>query len=178
MGKRGRILIAVATVALLAMVVWRMLPAPEPVYDGKPYSYWLAQIDPTNLVHPQDKAYSAIIQIGTNGVPILLQMIRSQDSPLKAKIINWAAQHRFPWIRYTATEISHRRAEEAFSVLGYRATGAVPELINIFDKNASWESEYSAAVALGNIGPEAKAAVPSLLRGAGSPNAYVRLCAI
>jgi hypothetical protein len=45
MGKRGRILIAMMAVVVVGIMAWAFFAArsapPEPVYRGKPLSYWL-----------------------------------------------------------------------------------------------------------------------------------------
>jgi hypothetical protein len=167
-------------VLFLAAVAWEFLhaPAPEPVYEGKPLSQWLIQNDPANNTAARNEAFSALEHIGTNAIPTLLQMMRAHDSPSKAKLLTWAEQHPLPGIDYTSADEIHDRAQRGFSVLGYEAVSAVPELIKILDHSASWQTEYRVAEELGYVGPGAKAAVPSLLRAAASTNGYVRIFAI
>jgi hypothetical protein len=180
MAKRGRVLIAVAAVVLLAALAWFLFhaSAPEPVYRGQPLSHWLIQNDPANNLAARNEALSALDHIGTNAIPTLLHMMRAYDSPSKAEALNWAEQHPVPGIDYTSADDIHDRAQRGFSVLGYRAAGAVPELIKILDQSASWQTKYRTAEELGYAGPGARAAVPSLLRAATNTNGYVRLFAI
>jgi HEAT repeats len=180
MAKRGRVLIAVAAVVLLAALA-RLLfhaPAPEPVYQGQPLSHWLIQNDPANNLAARNEAFSALDHIGTNAIPTLLHMMRAYDSPSKTEALNWAEQHHVPGIDYTSADDTHDRAQKGFSVLGYRAVGAVPELIKILDQSASWQTKYRTAEILGYVGPGAMAAVPSLVRAATNTNEHVRLFAI
>jgi hypothetical protein len=142
-------------------------------YNGKPLSYWFAQLDsPTNYNNntAYQDAMNAVSQVGTNAIPILLQMLRANDSLLKTKVLTWAAQRRFLHFHYTKPNLINVRATWGFHELGPRAASAVPELVKILEQNISPESEWQTANALGFIGPEAKAAVPLLLRAAQSTN--------
>jgi HEAT repeat protein len=177
MGKRGRVLIAIAAVAILAVLAWTVLysPAPEPVCRGKPLSYWLQGFIPGSPNQPTyTDATVAVDAIGTNAIPVLVRMLRAHDSPLKTKFFFWAAHVRFLKLSYTPSFLINIQAQEAFRFLGPSAATAVPELIGILDQQISPHSEVSTALALANIGPEAKAAVPSLLSMATSTNEFVR----
>lgn len=56
-----------------------------------------------------------------------------------------------------------------FSILGARASNAVPELIRIYEENIAPSSACETAAALGGIGHEARAAVPVFLKLLNSP---------
>jgi hypothetical protein len=178
MGKRGRVFIAVAAIAVLAVLAWTMLhaPAPEPVYNGKPLSYWLQAYNPAqNGNQPTEaEANAAINEIGTNAIPTLLRMLRAHDSPLKTKIIKWVLHHHLFRTHYTSAVFLNSQATSGIEVLGPAAAIAVPELIKIVNENVSASSQSSAASSLGYIGPEAKEAVPSLLHATTSSNQNVR----
>jgi hypothetical protein len=179
MWKRGRILVVVFAAALLAVLVWAVLrasaPAPEPVYNGKPLSYWLGVYSSDTNVNGRTWGESeyAIQEIGTNAIPIFLQMLRAHDSLLKTKVLKWASRHRIPGIHYRDPMVINIEAMDGFSALGVRASNAVPELIKILDQNYSSSSRGCTAFTFAYIGPEAKLAVPALLRAATSTNEYV-----
>ena len=183
MGKRGRFLIAIAAIAVLAVLAWAILlsPAPEPFYKGKPLSYWLQGYTGNPGTNPPPtyaEANAAVDEIGTNAIPVLLQMLRAQDSPIKTKVIIWARRYRLIRNYYTVPSIQNIRARQGFEELGPRAIIAVPDLIKILDDNRSPRSQWAAACSLGSIGPGAKAAVPSLLREAVGTNQPVRMSSI
>jgi HEAT repeats len=185
MGKRGRVLIALTAVAVLAVLAWTLLhaPAPEPVYNGKPLSYWLQgyMMAGYNYGTNRPTAYEAAAAMrgaGTNSIPVLLQMLRAHDSPLKTKLLIWTTRHHIPGIHYTQPITLNVEASLAFYALGPQATNAVPDLIKILDQNISDGSRGSTASVLGKIGPEAAAAVPALLRAAASTNEFVYTSAL
>jgi hypothetical protein len=177
MGKRGRVLVVALAAALLAVMAWTVLRAPasvpEPVYNGKPLSYWLHVYRASfygGRPNPAE-AKAAIDEIGTNSIPTLLRMLRTHDSPLKSRLRTWASWQPFLRIHFTSASDLNLDATCGFFVLGGDARNAVPKLVKILDQNVSPESEGCTAMSLACIGPGAKAAVPSLIRAAtsGSP---------
>ncbi len=62
--------------------------------------------------------------------------------------------------------------------MGADASNAVPALIELYDRDLSILGQSTIARALGNIGPAAKQAVPSLLKRGTNPNRSVRASAI
>lgn len=83
---RKRLLLVIASLAMLAFIAvfWKMLPPKEPVYAGKPLSYWLMAYDmavPKDPFAPSEPdAEAAIRAIGTNAIPTLLQFLQKADS--------------------------------------------------------------------------------------------------
>src|SRR5580698_7244640 len=138
MGKRGRVLIAATAITVLTVLAWTLLhaPAPEPVYNGKPLSYWLQGFGNVskNTTLPNDgEATAAIRQIGTNAIPTLLRMLRAHDSPFKSRFLKWAYHYRFVRLRYQSAGNLNMEALRGFSELGPAATDAIPDLIKTLD---------------------------------------------
>src|ERR1035437_192656 len=179
---KRRILLIALLLAVLGGMAWLMSSWPrEPVYQGKPLTYWLERYYPPapktpsgGLVFPDPEAVEAIRHIGTNAIPTLLRMTRAHDSTLKRKLIALAQKQHFVPIRFTAPWDQNSRARFGFSELGSAASNAVPALIEILDSNFSPSSQESAASALGFIGPAARQAVPSLVRTLASTNGFNR----
>lgn len=185
MEKRGRILIAVAAVLAIGIIAWaffggRSVP-PEPMYKGKPLSYWLQAYDPvsggTNRPNPAD-ADAAMYHAGTNAIPTLLRMVREEGS-MKTRLLNWA--YRIPYFR----KYHPRRPSMEFLVviLGFHAlhedaTPAIPELIKILNRNPGLGAMTCSMAVLGQMGPAAADAVPTLLRVATHTNRNVRMGAL
>jgi hypothetical protein len=161
--------------ALLALIVVGMgfyiFYPREPIYKGRPLSAWLERGDSA-------EAREAMESAGTNAIPILLHMLRAGDFPVKLKLI--ALVHRLPFVKsvYITAPERNQRAASAFGMLGANAGDAVPPLIRIYDEGASTNSICLTAFALGSIGPPAKAAIHSLLRGVASRDADIRKSAI
>jgi hypothetical protein len=183
MGKRGRILIALTAVALLGVLAWVMLGAPssppEPVYKGKPLSYWLRGYGfPSTNGPSRYDADGAISAVGTNAIPTLLRMLCERDVSLKSKFLNWAVRYSFFRAHYHGSVEINFEAMSGFGALGPQAAGAISDLIQIMDKNSPPETRSFSANILGGMGPEAAAAVPSLLRAATNADTLVRNSAI
>lgn len=165
MRKRSRILFALAVVAVVGAIAWLALrpKVQEPVYGGKPLSVWLESYNSSDTV-ALEQLHEAIRHIGTNTIPLLLRRLQAKDSPLMLKLVALARkQHIFP-VKFTEAEILQEQACFGFVALGEDGRDAVPELIKIYNKRGSSNTVYSVTLALAYIGPEAKQAVPSLLR--------------
>jgi HEAT repeat protein len=102
-------------------------------------------------------------------------MLRATDSGSKARLIELLDRQPLAAIRIASAEDKNYEAYIAFRALGVDAVNAVPELIQIYEEKISMESQCSTADSLAEIGPIAKSAVPSLLRGLTTANAGVRL---
>src|SRR5208337_1192239 len=124
MGKRGRMVVVALAVALLAVMAWAVLRAPalgpDPVYNGKPLSYWLLAFNPAPRTPNRPaahEAFEALRQIGSNAVPTLLQLVRAHDFPPKVKLLNWAMRHHIPGIHYSDPELFNLEGAAGFGVL-------------------------------------------------------------
>ena len=151
--------------AFFSAAVWMLWPAPEPVYRGKPLSYWLDGLRP-GFRGPQSIADSqnALRAAGTNAVPTLLKMLAARDS----KVAEWLhrmsrKQNVFNWHHMFAFE------QNLTAVFGFQALppealrGLVPSLIAIYDQpGQNVGPRQSVTKVLATMGWEAKEAVPYL----------------
>src|SRR6266705_4608479 len=85
---RTGFLLLVLVVGVGGLVLWLRLTPQEPSYQGKPLRFWLSRAVDTGAVYDQTDPYAiecrkAIRSIGTNALPILLQILRAKDSTLK-----------------------------------------------------------------------------------------------
>ena len=155
MNKRRRLgLIVVLGVAITAAAFFAPRPR-EPVCQGKRLSVWLRELDNASLtVDSHNRAVEAVRQIGSNGVPILIEMLHSSDSWLKRKLIELAGKQS--WIRFHFTTAKERRcrAFRAIEVLGPAAHAAIPTLMELLNDN-DLETWPKAMICLAGIGPEA-----------------------
>jgi hypothetical protein len=164
---------------------WKTAPPREPVYEGKTLRRWLESHVLTSSANPPygspgwKKADEALRHIGTNAIPILLQMIRAKDPPpVMLKLLHMLRRQRLVKIRYRYAYQRNEEAEYAFEVLGKSAAGAVPGLIRIYEEAVTPSSQRCAALALGHIGPAAEAAIPVLLKNFTHTNVEVRFNAV
>src|SRR5687767_14445402 len=80
----------VLVIVLVCLLGLALLSRREPTYQGKPLSEWAQQYGSNhwggaNRAVAQE-AELAIRQIGTNGIPFLLDLIRTRDPVLKKKL--------------------------------------------------------------------------------------------
>lgn len=182
MGKRGRILVVSVAIVVLGVVGWSIFHAssapPEPMYKGKPLSYWLQGYVIASGPSATTHANTAVRAAGTNAIPLLLRMLQTQDSPTENKLVAWAFS--IPYVRehYTRPFDESFQAWQGFRDLGIIAAPAIPDLIKILNENTNTTTvEYSAAI-LGGLGPAASNAVPTLLRIATGTNQAARDAAL
>jgi len=168
MGRKRIIWLTVAFfVALLVVAVcilWEPSGPPEPMYQGKQLSYWLRM--------------QYVPEISTDAIPVLVRSLRAKDSRFK---LNFArVVEKVPWVHYRYWPATHQNgaAVLGFAALGSRAKGAVPELMEIYDRQISEESQEATAMALAYIGHDAETAVPTLLHGTSNAPTRVRVASI
>jgi hypothetical protein len=181
MCKPWRLPVIALAVLLLGGLARKVMTPREPTYEGKPLSFWLQGYDPINSSYNSPewlKANTAVRKTGTNAIPTLLQMLRATDSRWQLKLYLLSLQQDLIKYKYGFTSSRHHEAAQAFNILGADAYSAVPQLVEIYDSAISPSSQSSTAYALGEIGPAAKAALPSLMRGATNTIPDVRASAI
>ena len=179
MGKQRRNWLAVLLAAAFCGGGWLMLRPPErePVYEGKPLSYWLESYGPIMVAtnRSQREADAAVRQAGTNALPTLLRMLRARNSSMTLKLVELVQQQHFVAIHFLFPRLDRNyQAQVGFRILRADASNAVPALIKILEEKRSWESAMFTAISLGNIGPAAAAAVPALLQNATDPESEAR----
>ena len=152
----------------------------EPVYQGKPLSFWLEKYNngfstyPTGAGNPDSSTPEAALDhIGTNAIPTLLRMLETKDSRLKLKLIELSEQQHFITIHYAKAWHQNFAAIMGFNHLGdaVKREVPVPAWIEIYDQRPSAMAQSFIADALAERGAAAEPAVPSLLRMTTNTNA-------
>jgi HEAT repeat protein len=188
MRKRAKIALGVLVAAVLVVMGWQVFRPQErePVYQGKPLSVWLQEC----RADYRGPAHDAVRQIGTNAIPTLLKMLTKKDSLVVSKLSDLWDRHiqdspHLPgWFRHPSWYENRAwclRGEAllGFDILGANAQQAVPALIAIYERNISPDDKAKTGYSLNAIGPEAqRMAIPSYLRAAASPDAWVRWVAL
>src|SRR2546428_3295656 len=149
MGKKRGLLLAVLFVAPLCGLVWMLSRPAEPAYQGKPLSAWLEQYSEryvewppgsgslytlsawqkqhrgsyTTVPDPNSperlEAATAIRQIGTNGLPLLLRLISTRDSPLTKQLLAHLPKLWLTRLQPQRRALQdHQRGLTGFSILG------------------------------------------------------------
>jgi len=189
MRKRSRILLRLSLVLILGGFAWLMLRPnePEPLYQGKPLSYWLQGFSPSynlprynnpptnaNTSPTRAEAQAAVQHLGTNAIPTLLRFMSTPDTSLLAEFFQLVQRQRFIHIPYTSSWERAQEAERGFYELGPKMVWGVPQLIQIFDQHRSRTSRQMVPDILGRINPPAKEAVPMLVKATTDPDTFVR----
>jgi hypothetical protein len=123
--------------ALGGLWVWAPWMPREPLYDGKPLSYWLAQTQPLS-----EARWHVLARQDTNAIPFLVSALK------RGNFYNGAYFRLPPWLQKrlpVATE--HYRALVVLEMMGPLAKPAVPTLIRTLKaEHDAMASMYAARV--------------------------------
>jgi len=151
--------------ALLAGFAWLVLRPHEPVYRGKPLSFWLEAADVSAVYQheiPASPAELALRAQGTNTIPLLLKMARTPLYGFR-RMIGWMARDDGSSFLHLPPQLyKHDVAVWGFRLLRGEARPAVPELsrlLSVHDRDL----QISGLECLAAIGPDAAEAVPEIL---------------
>jgi hypothetical protein len=141
MDKKWRILLPVACVGVFGWLAWQAWPNREPVYRGKPLSYWLKGFDIgyNDPAKPAfDESVEAVRQTNTNALPVLLRMLRTRDSDWKHRLTRLAQKQRLIKIDYVTADRERWAARQGFmALLDPCAEAAIPQLVEISKQETS-----------------------------------------
>ena len=161
------------TSAIACLVAVPSARCSEPSYNGKPLSEWLLVLKERHAFELIDEAdaQEAVRQIGTNGIPTLLDLLGVHDERSAKKVLSKLHNKDLTaWFKYDENPDSGAKslrdlALDGFSILGTNAECAVPQITKV--------SAYSdeAARALLAVGPKGFSALTNALNG---PNAGIR----
>ncbi len=172
------------------------VPREQPVYQGKPLSYWVIKAGEDHFNGPPENAIEAICAIGSNAVPFLLNWMprpetihqygnRSSDTP------DWGAVEIAWWalgsdgksaIPVLASIINQpERTMDDYSVwtesakaISYLGPDAIAPMLtavtNMQGKHEVWELIHN----FQNLGTNGAPAVPALIHWANDPDYWVR----
>lgn len=180
--KPWRIVFYMVVVGAVCFALLLRTKKSEPTFEGRTLSSWLDHHVASSAAVPPygsegwQHADRALRAIGTNSIPILLQMLEANNPP---SMISKFANRR-GWARFTIEACERRReeAEYAFQLLGTNGASAVPELVRIYEKASSPSAQMYAAMSLRDIGRPARAALPSLIQRFNDADQYVRFYAV
>ncbi|MBU6401076.1 MAG: hypothetical protein KGS61_12205, partial [Verrucomicrobia bacterium] len=147
-----------ALILLTACLVEALLPR-EPVYQGRPLSQWLADLDPDQPKEVRAHAHEAIRQIGTNAIPVLMEWFRARDSRLKLRLMELSRKQHLLHLHFTSAHDRCRRAYRACRILGPAAKPVIPGMIELLNDTRTTPTAGNVLVLFGTdaIGPLAQA---------------------
>jgi len=187
MRKRKTVLLLATCLAVAATLVALLCRDPGPRYQGRPIDEWLEPLGGNARQHTTGgigyaDAHTAVKEIGTNAIPILLKWIAYKPNPSKSKqtiskllsilpprarpqrVVGWLYAKDPEQIRIDA-------ALAAFALLGSDACSAAPGLARIATVSADQGPAERAVDALVGIGP---LGLPALLGVITNRNAQAR----
>lgn len=178
MKKRFRIVFGILLLLVVGGIAWLTLRSSEPLYKGKPLSAWLEAFDKnydfigsTENMDRGIEASEAVRHIGTNAIPTLLRRLRAKDNPLADRLYALAQKQHFVAVEHVPAYLRRTEGRSGFRVLGPEGRAAVPALMKLYG-SVSPECRPCIAATLGGIGPDAKRAVPLLIRGLAETNTF------
>jgi HEAT repeat protein len=138
--------------------------------DGRSLGAWIEEFANAHL-HPEidprpgdriRRAEEAILKIGDRGIPTLLHQVRSRDSRLHQRLLEYLQQHPKIPLKLPSAEHHHTQASWGFTALREKGRVAVPDLVESLSDPDPGVRE-TAAWCLGHIGPDAESAIPAML---------------
>jgi hypothetical protein len=176
---RRTVLVALifATACVIAAIL--LTRKKEPSYGGYPLSNWVKLLSDINEQDfgpdcTQDKAPDAIVAVGTNALPFLVEWLQYERGPTPVRDAVYKAVQKFPvlqrihgledWAWKDSKMVRSAGALIAFRILGPTAAPAIPDLFRVACQNprggASISPQFEAVEALAYTG---EAALPTLL---------------
>lgn len=168
---RRRRIIGIVLLGLLAAILVSFLSTGEPSYQGRKLSGWLKDLD-NQTPTTREKAREAVGQIGTNALPILLEMVGSRDTGVKYLLMVCAEKLSMARLRITPASERRWRAVLAFRALGSKAESAIPALNELLGEE---DIAYDVTQALAGIG---SAAVLPLTHALTNENVHIQFSAV
>jgi len=160
----------VLSIAILAVLAWKLLVPSEPTYQGVRLSVWLERSSTVPQEGRDNTPEIAVRTIGTNGFPTLFRLLQAEDSRLALKLGKLFGRFEVSKRFIVPAQNRNNLAMKGFIILGGDAKAAVPDLVRILEDSDSAKIRGNAAYALGNIGPAANDALPALIRSVTSTN--------
>ena len=161
--------------AIFCLVVAPSARSSEPVYNGKPLSEWLLVLEEGHTLAGEQvetsDAQEAVRQIGTNGIPTMIDLLNVYDERSAKKVLSklnnkeLTYYYKFEENPYASATNLRKLGLKGFSVLGTNAECAVPQIIKVLALSDE------AARTLIMVGPKGFAALTNEID---DPNVAVR----
>jgi hypothetical protein len=162
MKRRRMVFVGVVVLLLVGWVELYHARSPEPRYENRTLTQWLVTYQQalvrlksdTNAPSVLAASTEAVRHIGTNGIPILLKMIRTSDSSFERNTILLLHKQSLIPLAWRTDSECHNQACLGFRILGLTAKPAAGELTDLALTAPDPAARASAARALNSIVPE------------------------
>jgi HEAT repeat protein len=163
MKTRRRLLLVGLAFAILLVTAFLIGHREEPVYQGKPLSYWVTRLGSDELHGARKDAVEAIRAIGPKAVPYLLEWM-PHGQPRRPPWLERSWQWCLGWLHLRAAQ-KQKEAPGSFCIecawwaLGTEGKSAIPSLARVINQPPRAMHNYSAwtasATAISYLGPDA-----------------------
>lgn len=172
---------------LCGFILWQVRLRAQPLYKGKPLEYWLqgynyssstGQKGPGPHAPTADEANEAVAALGTNAIPVLLQMLQQENPKWLLAGYQFLRRSHLTQKQYPYRDPEFKAMHAFLAFRHGEASNAVPGLVEIMEHNHAPFPQQAAPAILSIIGPSAEKAIPMLLQAADHTNCNVRNNAI
>jgi hypothetical protein len=123
--KRLSIIVILVAVLIAGWAALRSGGPKEPSYQGRTLSQWIRSKEGANEIH------HALVEMGTNTVPILVQWLKTTDSTIKIRLNRLLGKQKFFHFRFQTADDTRFIAYKGFTILRHDAIRAIPDLIRL-----------------------------------------------
>jgi len=171
------IALAVLLIILAGVSAWLGLREREPVYAGKPVSYWIARSG-EYYVGSDFGRIGGFPRADSNAIPYLLKALERQDGLFgQAYFRTWdSLPYRIQRVMPRPVNTEQMRFSTAMSLgnMGDVARPAIPALLRALREDKSEEVRGSSAWSLGRLGKEERTVISALTEALNDKAAFVR----
>src|SRR5579859_6279820 len=158
MRKKRCLLLFILVAGALVLLLWMVHPPREPVYQERPLSSWLADLEDWDG-DTNNAAYVAFREMGTNAIPALLDIIQSGGPPIQRTILKLNRKQSVVNFPFGTPWHETMAATWGLYAMGTNAKPALPVITNLLFHTNTF-ALISSATVLAGIGMEG---VPPLL---------------
>ncbi len=180
--------------AAMALLIWSPWAPRDPVYDGKPLSWWLAQPIAFSIGHPPPQTAGEFMDLffppttrrrqcsaDTNAIPVLIRWLRRHSY--------WRVSSYYrTWIRpklaaripkLPLPQLDSRRMNAAFLLGQIRPApeSVIATLTRVLEKDDDAGVRFAAAWSLGKVGQGNQGAMAALTEAAKDKKSFVGMVA-
>jgi len=166
--KRLNLIGVLALAVSVASLTFGLVLRKEPHFQGRSLTQWLVDRPKYKnpfIVRPAPlsvEARRAVKAIGTNAIPILLEMIQARDSAFKTWLTSAFNRQRIIGFRLQPATEQRAMAFAGFEILGEEAKAAAPALASLI-KDPDFGVRYTALESLRRVTSDKNLLVPLLL---------------
>ena len=180
--KRLSLISILALTVSMGLLTFGLLLRKEPQFQGRTLTQWLVdrpKYENPFIVRPAPlsvEAQQAVKAIGTNAIPILLEMIQARDSAFKTWLASALNRQRIIGFRLLPATEQRAMAFGGFEILGEEARAAAPALSSLI-KDPDFGVRYTALESLGRVTSDKNLLVPLLLEACRDSSPAIRFIA-